>query len=100
MKNLGTVKKNVEKLLINYPALRDNYTKLIFAYWRTYNSIEKTVTIGQLYSVSDKLTPTESITRASRNLQRDNESLRGNRFGKTKEIEEDYKENFSHTNQH
>jgi len=96
MKNLSTVKTNVEKLLIRYPKLRDDYTRLIFAYWQTYNSVDSTFSMGRLYNDSNTLTPTESITRASRNLQRDNPELRGNRYGNTKEIEEDYKENFSH----
>lgn len=96
MKNLATVKTNVEKLLIKYPKLRDDYTRLIFAYWQSYNNMEPTTSMGRLYTDSKSLTPTESITRASRNLQRDNPELRGNRYGKTKDIEEDYKDNFSH----
>jgi len=48
MKNLSTVKTNVEKLLIRYPKLRDDYTKLIFGYWQTYNSVDSTFSMGRL----------------------------------------------------
>lgn len=96
MSKLGTVKKRVKALLAKNAVLRDDYTKLILTYWALYDFPTTETPMSELYKMADSLTPTESITRASRNLQRDYEVLRGKRYGNTKEKETEYKQEFSH----
>ena len=92
--SLQTVKKNVKKLLENNREIRDDYAKLVLMYWVKCDKIDPEMNLKQAYR--QKLTSTESITRASRNLQKVYSHLRGFRHGNTNAIEEDYKKEFKH----
>ena len=93
--SLQTVKKNVKKLLENNREIRDDYAKLVLMYWVKCDKIDPEMNLKQAYR--QKLTSTESITRASRNLQKVYEHLRGFRYGKTAGAEEDFKTTFKHS---
>ncbi len=91
---LRTVKKNVKYLLENNREIRDDYVKLVLQYWVRFDKAPKDATLSDIYKFN--LTSTESITRASRNLQKNWGHLRGKRYNKTKQIEEEYKQEFKH----
>ena len=92
MSKLNQVKENVKKILIKYPALRDDYTKLTVCYWGLYCDANSETTIRELYNM--KLNSPESITRASRFLQNEFPELRGKKYGKTEKKEQEYKTEF------
>jgi|TARA_Y100000310_G_scaffold162046_1_gene161980 hypothetical protein len=91
---LGKTKQRVKVLLTDYSNLRDDYAKLCVVYWSRYDKgIDHGSTLQDVFKCD--LTSPESITRASRSLQKEFVDLRGSRYGKTEKLEEEYKEEFS-----
>jgi len=75
-----TIKEQVKDLLEKNVSLRDSDKKLIWAYWIVYDGIvepdKKTLRLERYMDG----TPSESITRARRQVQEDNPSLRGSEW--------------------
>ncbi len=91
---LSKTKQRVKVLLTDYEALRDNYARLCIVYWSRYDKgIDHGSTLQDVFKCD--LTSPESITRASRSLQKEYVDLRGKRYGNTDKLEEEYKNEFS-----
>lgn len=92
--SLKTVKANVKKILEDKRDCRDDYSILVLTYWVRHCKAKPDTTMKEMYYMN--LTSTESITRASRNLQKVYENLRGKRYNHTEKLERDYKTEFAH----
>ena len=88
---LTKTKNNVLKLLKANPELRGDYKKLTLMYWVYFDGMERNFTIDQLFNHTGRLTPPESITRASRYLVELFPELKKR---DTRSIERDYKQVF------
>jgi hypothetical protein len=91
------IKEKVQKLLTEYPHLRDDDNKLIANIWISEmggSSYCKTITAFDAMSIiaSSQLTSTESITRCRRKIQEHNVSLRGENYKSRKDNEDPIKD--------
>jgi hypothetical protein len=88
IKQIIKTKDQVKSLLEMEEGLRDNDTRLIAIYWAYEIGIEQLKGLSAndfLANVAaGKLTPADTITRARRKVQEDNEELRGVKYKKRK----------------
>lgn len=76
------VKKKVERMLRQYPELKDNDIRLIINYWRS--EIQELETMSGIdvlrYIAEGKVTNPEVIRRSRQALQKKHEDLRGKNY--------------------
>ena len=90
---LKKVETNVKEILQNEPLTRDDDFKLYSSYiYKIHGSNAITMSFRKFMTTAteSKMPPFESVTRARRKLQYENEELRGNKYNKRLEKQLDY----------
>lgn len=105
MKNINEIKELCDKvkvLLRSHPHLRDSDKRLVANIWsidltELYNkNIENISSLDMLNALAEgNLTNHDSITRARRKVQQENEDLRGTKYADKKQEEKDTRENIN-----
>ena len=92
MKTFKSIQKKVMRLLIEKPTLRDDDIKLVSNIW--YEQISRTRDIKKMSAFDLLLAMNErelidydSITRARRKIQKEDETLRGENYNKRKSFQ-------------
>lgn len=96
--NIKRNQEDIHQLLENYPYLRDDDAKLICNIWKiqldklgiNLDSIDGRDALQ--YVAGGKLSPAESITRCRRKLQEKAPKLRGEKWKRRHELQEEVKE--------
>lgn len=91
------LKDLVRDLLVKYPVLRDNDSRLLANVWAVELKTKfgggltahTTAEFFVLLALGDNLTPAETITRCRRKIQEEEPALRGEKWKKRKERAED-----------
>ena len=94
MENLETIEKNAKLLLLKYPELRSPFKRkqAHWKFWQEYEGIEKQMGISQYIAN----TGAETISRAIRQIQKENPDLRPTKDLEIKKYEmaENYRRNY------